>query len=90
MTQTSQVPKTSPLFRLQFEKAQDCFVLLYPEGMVKLNDSAAEILQQIDGQTTVDGIQSQLQLKFPQAGDIRDDIDEFLSVAHEKRWISYV
>jgi pyrroloquinoline quinone biosynthesis protein D len=86
----TQVPKINPLFRLQFEKAQGCFVLLYPEGMVKLNDSAAEILQQIDGQTSVDEIQSQLQQKFPQAGDISNDIKEFLAAAHQKRWIKYV
>ena len=36
-------------FRLQFEPAQGCHVLLYPEGMIKLNDSASEILQQVDG-----------------------------------------
>ena len=90
MTHAPNVPKMNTLFRLQFEKAQGCFVLLYPEGMVKLNDSAAEILQQIDGQTSVDEIQHQLQQKFPQAGDIRDDIEEFLTAAQDKRWISYV
>ncbi len=90
MTHAPNVPKMNTLFRLQFEKAQGCFVLLYPEGMVKLNDSAAEILQQIDGLTSVDEIQHQLQQKFPQAGDIGDDIAEFLATAQAKRWISYV
>ena len=33
------------MFRLQFEPVQDCWVLLYPEGMIKLNASAAEILR---------------------------------------------
>ncbi|ACA86531.1 pyrroloquinoline quinone biosynthesis peptide chaperone PqqD [Shewanella woodyi] len=87
---TLTVPKMNPLFRLQFEKAQGCFVLLYPEGMVKLNESAAEILQLVDGSASVDEIHKQLQHKFPQAGDIRHDIEEFLLVAQEKRWISYV
>ncbi|MEC4724152.1 pyrroloquinoline quinone biosynthesis peptide chaperone PqqD [Shewanella sp. D64] len=90
MTSAPQTPKMNTLFRLQFEKAQGCFVLLYPEGMVKLNDSAAEILQHIDGLTSVDEIQSQLQKKFPQADDIRCDIEEFLAAAQAKRWISYV
>ena len=90
MTHAPNVPKMNTLFRLQFEKAQGCFVLLYPEGMVKLNDSAAEILQQIDGLTSVDEFQHQLQQKFPQAGDIGDDIAEFLATAQAKRWISYV
>lgn len=38
------VPALRRGFRFQFEPAQDCHVLLYPEGMVKLNDSAGEIL----------------------------------------------
>ena len=37
------------LFRLQWEPAQDAHVLLYPEGMVKLNQSAGEILLRCDG-----------------------------------------
>lgn len=90
MAQAQKIPKMNTLFRLQFEKAQGCFVLLYPEGMVKLNDSAAEILQIIDGLISVDEIQHQLQLKFPQAGDLSDDIEEFLAAAQDKRWISYV
>ena len=28
-------------------------MLLYPEGMIKLNDSASEILQQVDGKRSV-------------------------------------
>ena len=36
-------------FRLQWEPAQNAHVLLYPEGMVKLNGSAGEILKRCDG-----------------------------------------
>jgi len=36
---STSVPAINPLFRLQFEEAQDSWVLLYPEGMVKLNQS---------------------------------------------------
>ncbi|HIE5157346.1 TPA: pyrroloquinoline quinone biosynthesis peptide chaperone PqqD, partial [Pseudomonas aeruginosa] len=43
------VPMLRRGFRFQFEPAQDCHVLLYPEGMVKLNDSAGEILKLVDG-----------------------------------------
>ena len=30
----SKVPKLNRLFKFQFEKAQDCYVLLFPEGML--------------------------------------------------------
>ncbi|RJX75619.1 pyrroloquinoline quinone biosynthesis peptide chaperone PqqD [Vibrio sinensis] len=90
MTTSQAAPQMNPLFRLQFEQAQSCYVLLYPEGMVKLNDSAAEILKKIDGNNTIDQILVLLQRQFPQVGDIRDDIEEFLSVAQQKKWIRYV
>lgn len=50
------VPMLRRGFRFQFEPAQDCHVLLYPEGMVKLNDSAGEILKLVDGRRDVAAI----------------------------------
>ena len=41
-------PRITAGLRLQWEPAQDCHVLLYPEGMVKLNQSAGEILKRCD------------------------------------------
>ena len=46
-------PRIASLFRLQWEAVQNSWVLLYPEGMVKLNGSAGEILKRLDGQTSV-------------------------------------
>ena len=43
-------PRVTPGFRLQWEPVQNCHVLLYPEGMVKLNGSAGEIMSRCDGQ----------------------------------------
>lgn len=85
------IPRRNRLYKLQFEKAQDCHVLLFPEGMIKLNPSAAEILLQVDGQRTVDDIVLSLRAKFPDAPDsISDDIVEFLKEAQHKDWIEYV
>lgn len=83
------VPALNPMFRLQFENAQQCFVLLYPEGMVKLNGSAGEIMQQVDGTRSVEEITQALTDKFPDAGDIGSDIQAFLATAHDKKWIAY-
>ena len=38
----------NPNYRLQFEEAQQCHVLLYPEGLVKLSDTAVEILRRCE------------------------------------------
>jgi len=75
------------MFRFQWEKAQDCFVLLFPEGMVKLNGSAGEIMQLIDGKKTVQQITETLQNKFPEAGDLSTDVNEFIITAIEKKWL---
>ena len=49
----SAVPVVGRGFRLQWEPAQEAHVLLYPEGMVKLNGSAGEIMKRCDGARTV-------------------------------------
>ena len=82
-------PKLNPMFRLQWEQVQDSFILLYPEGMVKLNGSAGEIMQLIDGKNKITDIIKILNEKFPEAGDLSDDIYEFLSAASEKKWLYY-
>jgi pyrroloquinoline quinone biosynthesis protein D len=42
-------PALASMFRLQWEEVQQSWVLLYPEGMVKLNGSAGEIIKRLDG-----------------------------------------
>ena len=83
-------PKLNPLYKFQFEKAQDAFVLLCPEGMITLNGSAGEIIQMVNGQRDVYTIISELVAKFPDVEGIDKDIHEFLDHAHEKKWIKYV
>ena len=81
------VPCVAKPFRFQWEEAQDCFVLLYPEGMVKLNTAAGEILKRCDGARTVDEIISELEEQFA-IPDLADDVIEFFVEAHGKGWIT--
>jgi pyrroloquinoline quinone biosynthesis protein D len=74
------------MFRLQFEPAQNSWVLLYPEGMVKLNMPAAEILRRCDGRRTVDQIVTELETAFEQGG-LRDDVCRFLQQAQQHGWL---
>lgn len=87
MIEARQVPTVATHFRLQWEPAQNCFVLLYPEGMVKLNTSAGEILACCDGQRSIAAITEVLQTKFPEGGDLSEDIIEFIGVARDQHWI---
>jgi len=84
------IPTLNPLYKFQFEKSQDAFVLLYPEGMITLNGSAGEIMQMVNGQRNIDTIIHDLMIKFPEAEGIDNDINEFLEHAFAKKWIKYV
>jgi pyrroloquinoline quinone biosynthesis protein D len=76
----------SPLHRLQWEEAQQKDVILYPEGMVELNQSSAEILKLCDGTRNVEQITTDLEQKFATTG-LQDDIITFLDIALQNGWI---
>lgn len=85
-TETPKV-RLTPGRRLQYEEAQQCHVLLYPEGMVQLNDSASMILGLCDGSRSAEHVIAELQQRFPDA-DLGADVREFLEVAHARGWIT--
>jgi pyrroloquinoline quinone biosynthesis protein D len=76
--------------RFQWEEAQNCYVILFPEGMVKLNGGAGEVLNQIDGQRTVADIIKILKAKFPDVPDLENDIIGMVELALEKAWLRQV
>lgn len=80
------VPRIGRGFRLQWETAQDAWVLLYPEGMVKLNGSAGEILSRCDGARPVHAIVADLERRFEHDG-LAADVLAFLDLARAQRWI---
>lgn len=81
-------PTLIPMFRFQWEPAQECHVLLYPEGMVRLSQSAGEILKRVDGRKTVAAIIVDLEAAFPGAA-LERDVVNFLNQAHENGWIAF-
>jgi pyrroloquinoline quinone biosynthesis protein D len=80
------MPKLSRLFRLQWEEAQQAYVLLYPEGLVRLNPSAAEILKRCDGSRTVDDMVRELEAAF-QATGLEEDVLALLAEARQRGWL---
>ncbi|HVO45153.1 MAG TPA: pyrroloquinoline quinone biosynthesis peptide chaperone PqqD [Steroidobacteraceae bacterium] len=83
---TDSKPSLGRGFRLQWEPAQNAHVLLYPEGMVKLNGSAGEILRRCDGNRTIADIVTDLETAFDASG-LTGDVCAFVSIALEKRWL---
>ncbi|MFO2462201.1 pyrroloquinoline quinone biosynthesis peptide chaperone PqqD [Pseudomonas sp. 15FMM2] len=75
-------------YRYQYEPAQKGHVLLYPEGMIKLNDSAALIGGLIDGERDVAAIIGELEKQFPGVPELGDDIEQFMEVARAEHWIT--
>jgi pyrroloquinoline quinone biosynthesis protein D len=79
-------PRIGSRFRLQWEEAQQAWVLLFPEGMVKLNGSAGEIMKRCDGARSVAQIVADLEASFGVQG-LQGDVLAFLDLARGKHWI---
>ncbi len=82
------IPRVARGFRLQWEAAQGCHVLLYPEGMVKLSQSAGEILKRCDGERTIAAIVAELEVAFNAQG-LQGDVIGFVEVAGQQRWLEW-
>jgi pyrroloquinoline quinone biosynthesis protein D len=77
----------APGHRMQWEEAQQSWVILYPEGMVQLNDSAAEILRRCDGVTSVTALIANLETAYGEP-DLAADVLELIGAALEQGWLS--
>lgn len=82
------VPALPPGYRMQWEEVQDCHVLLYPEGMVQLSDTASLILQRCDGNATLGGIIAALEQEFDEE-DLSEDVLGFMSEAVARGWVRF-
>ena len=83
---TVDIPEIAPTFRVQWEEVQDCYVVLYPEGMVKLSGSAGEIMKRINGELSIDIIIKEIESAFSE-NDLEADVIKFLEVAYANGWI---
>jgi pyrroloquinoline quinone biosynthesis protein D len=81
-------PRVGTGFRLQWEPAQNSHVLLYPEGMVKLNQSGGEIMKRCDGERSVAVIVSELEQAFSTEG-LGKDVLAFIDMAGKQRWLAW-
>ncbi|MCU7806022.1 MAG: pyrroloquinoline quinone biosynthesis peptide chaperone PqqD [Candidatus Thiodiazotropha sp. (ex Lucinoma borealis)] len=72
--------------RLQFEEAQQAWVVLYPEGMVQLNQSAAEILNRCDGETPLEQVITDLEQVYGETG-LTSDVVELVTAALDQGWL---
>jgi pyrroloquinoline quinone biosynthesis protein D len=76
--------------RFQWEEAQQNYVILFPEGMVKLHGGAGEVLKRLNGKATVGDVVADLKATFPDADDIETDIIGMFELAVGKGWLRKV
>jgi pyrroloquinoline quinone biosynthesis protein D len=69
--------------RLQYDDVRSEHVLLIPEGVVRLNPTAAEVLELCDGRRSLDDIASALSARYDGA-DVLDDVRELVDALAER------
>jgi len=79
------VVEMSPMYLFRWEEPQQAHVLLYPEGVVKLNETGAAILKYCDGNHSAEEIISELNQTY--STDVSESVYKFLEVSHAKGWI---
>jgi pyrroloquinoline quinone biosynthesis protein D len=75
----------NPMYLFRWEDSQDAHILLYPEGVIKLNQTAGEILKRCTGEHSVGEVIDELEESFIE-GDIASGVLKFLEVSCAKGW----
>lgn len=79
-------PAIGRRYRLQWESAQNAHVLLYPEGMIKLNASAGEIIKRCNGEATIAEITADLESAYSTTG-LSGEVMAFVVLAVKNQWL---
>jgi pyrroloquinoline quinone biosynthesis protein D len=70
-------PRIADGARLQFDDVREEHFLLVPEGAVRLNETAAQVLELCDGRRSLDEIAAALSQRYAGA-DVAGDVRELL------------
>ena len=69
--------------RLQYDDVREEHLLLIPEGAVRLNETAAQVLELCDGERSLDDIVGALSARY-EGADVRDDILELVDAMTQR------
>jgi pyrroloquinoline quinone biosynthesis protein D len=69
--------------RLRYDDVREEHVLLIPEGVVRLNPSAAEVLELCDGERSLEDIVGALSARY-EGADLRDDVMDLVDAMAQK------
>jgi pyrroloquinoline quinone biosynthesis protein D len=69
--------------RLRYDEVREEHLLLIPEGAVRLNPTAAEVLELCDGERSLDDIVATLSSRY-EGVDVRDDVLELVDAMAQR------
>ena len=69
--------------RLRYDEVREEHQLLIPEGAVRLNATAAEVLELCDGERSLDDIAGALSARY-EGVDVRDDVREMVDAMAQR------
>jgi pyrroloquinoline quinone biosynthesis protein D len=76
-------PQLATGVRLHWDKVRERHVLLYPEGALALNPTAAAVLELCDGNRTLDDVAGVLSEQYGGA-DVKADVEELVNAIAAK------
>ena len=76
-------PRLATGARLQYDEVREEHVLLVPEGAVRLNPTAAEVLGLCDGERSLDYIVGALTARY-EGADLRADVHELVDAMAQR------
>ena len=69
--------------RLIYDDVREEHMLLVPEGAVRLNATAADVLELCDGERSLDDIVGALSARY-EGADVRDDVRELIEAMAQR------
>ncbi|HUZ07284.1 MAG TPA: pyrroloquinoline quinone biosynthesis peptide chaperone PqqD [Candidatus Paceibacterota bacterium] len=82
-------PRLADKVRLKWDAVREKHLLLFPEGVLVLNQTAHDVLARCDGQRTVAEIVKTLALQYATAANTIDgDVKEILQRLAEKSFVA--
>lgn len=69
--------------RLRYDEVREEHVMLIPEGVVRLNPSAAQVLELCDGERSLDDIVRVLCARY-EGADLRDDVLQLIDALAQR------
>ena len=76
-------PRLATGARLQYDEVREEHLLLIPEGVVRLNASAAEVLELCDGERSLDEVVGALSARY-EGADLGEDVRGLVQAMVEK------